>query len=268
MSRTTRSAGKKNKTEESARTEAKPLKKQKKETAGGAKAKKQDLWSQPKNFTAFTVSLQDGKTTLTVDVPEGIRIGPTPFGRGVFASKDFKKGEVLYRGGSVLVPNRAGKHHMVMKYPDGTTETVELDMIVHSVCDYAAKVRHVFSFDCFMNHSCDPTTESKNENRTDTYCMYDTVARRDIKAGEEINCDYNLFEWDCKDKGIDVCACKALNCKKVIHGFSNLDLATQKKMLPLAAPEVQEQWRKEFGEKTEKKAAPKKKGKGKGKASP
>ncbi len=44
----------------------------------------------------------------------------------------------------------------------------------------------------FFNHSQDPNTE---EGAPDDPFGVD-VASRDIKAGEEITCDYRLFDWE------------------------------------------------------------------------
>ena len=52
--------------------------------------------------------------------------------------------------------------------------------------------------DCYVNHSCDPNA----------YVLYEgessfLVARRDIAAGDEVTCDYNINvtggdAWECQ----------------------------------------------------------------------
>jgi hypothetical protein len=54
------------------------------------------------------------------------------------------------------------------------------------------------------------------------------VAVRDVIAGEEITCDYTLFEYDCTDKAIFECACGAgAQCLRDVRGFKFLTRAQQ-----------------------------------------
>jgi hypothetical protein len=85
-----------------------------------------------------------------------------------------------------------------------------------------------------MNHSCDPTSYSAGEYDTATGGNYFTVATRNIRAGEQISCDYDLFEWDAKDKGIDQCGCAASICRGPVHGFGALCREVQEARLGVA----------------------------------
>jgi uncharacterized protein len=58
----------------------------------------------------------------------------------------------------------------------------------------------------YGNHSCDPTAEMATSG---------LVAKRDIKADEEITSDYALHSG--KDWSM-VCNCGAPNCRKVVRG--------------------------------------------------
>lgn len=52
-----------------------------------------------------------------------------------------------------------------------------------------------------------------------------------MNPGDEITCDYNLFEYDCKGKEIEVCQCGAANCIGQIRGFKYLTTDEKKKRL-------------------------------------
>ncbi len=68
----------------------------------------------------------------------------------------------------------------------GAAHEYELNTHVHSVFEPGLDQRQLFGFDGFMNHSCDPTTYSANNVEGRRGGRYDTVARRDIAAGEQV----------------------------------------------------------------------------------
>jgi hypothetical protein len=55
--------------------------------------------------------------------------------------------------------------------------------------------------------------------------------------GEEITCDYDLFEWDARDKGISKCECGAPNCRGAALGFKFLPFDLQCEMIGNATAE-------------------------------
>jgi uncharacterized protein len=96
-------------------------------------------------------------------------------------------------------------------------------------CDYPdGRVVLLGSPDRHVNHSCDPNA----------YVLYEgdhsfLMARRDIAAGEEITCDYNLnisggTAW--------LCHCGAARCTGTVVGdFFQLPLEIQREYRPLLA---------------------------------
>jgi SET domain len=96
-------------------------------------------------------------------------------------------------------------------------------------CDYPDGRVVLLGFpDRHVNHSCDPSA----------YVRYDgdaawLVARRDIAAGDEITCDYNInitggTSWPCH--------CGAARCRGVTIGdFFHLPTAIQQEYRPLLA---------------------------------
>eukprot|EP00808_Paulinella_micropora_P005361 g76174.t1 len=200
----------------------------------------------------------DGVLMIHGIQPDSVDIRSGKYGRGMYANKDFKKGEVLYIGSYLMVPNDTAQKVEVVT-PRQKYEGMTLG--VHSVLRVRTDTREVYGFDAFMNHSCDPCTYSVNIYDSDEFGSYETVATRDIKAGDEITCDYDLFEWDAKDKGIDPCSCGAEQCRGRAIGFYFLPPETQEKLLPYAMPEIARTYEKHMAEDGEGDKPTKKKGK-------
>ncbi len=112
-------------------------------------------------------------------------VGPSPIeGVGVFAAEDIKKGQLIYRFDPLfdkLVPRSlidTGPEHLasfVKRY--GYPYNLDPTMFVIDL-DHGR----------YMNHDSLPNTDFTGV--TDGYAI------RDIKAGEEITCNYNEFEPD------------------------------------------------------------------------
>jgi hypothetical protein len=89
-----------------------------------------------------------------------------------------------------------------------------------------------------MNHSCEPTTISRQTTEQRQNNQYTTIALKDIGPGDEITCDYNLFEYDCAGKVIEQCLCGSIDCINRIAGFKYLSERQQKKRIQLVDHEV------------------------------
>lgn len=161
--------------------------------------------------------LKDYARILDLKRPEQFELKQTPYGLGMFVTRDIKKGEVVYHAKSILIPNKPG----AVLLRDGSEFFLELDVTTHSVLRHNGGQRELYAYDGFMNHSCDPSTTSMNISEDET--EYDQVALRDLKKGDQITCDYETFEWDCKDKGINNCGCGALTCRKRIWGYKFIE---------------------------------------------
>ena len=113
-------------------------------------------------------------------------------GKGVFANRSFKKGEI------------------VIKYNLKELSKEEFNKLPESEKHFTSKEKgKIWLFpspERFVNHSCEPNT---NPNLNDKF----DFAIRDIKKGEEILTDYT------KDDVPDLdmkCNCKSKTCKKII----------------------------------------------------
>ncbi|MFA6524879.1 MAG: SET domain-containing protein-lysine N-methyltransferase [Patescibacteria group bacterium] len=111
--------------------------------------------------------------------------------KGVFATRDFKKGEVVlpWQTNTILTMEE------VKKLPASER---------NYIANYAGgKYLHQQEPERYVNHSCDPNTETGDD------C---DVAIRDIKSGEEITSDYSKAKFNMHF----VCNCGSKNCRKYI----------------------------------------------------
>ncbi len=112
-------------------------------------------------------------------------------GLGVFASRDFKKGEIVipwdvsHQLTTVEVKNLPKEKKRYIANLDGK------NILMQSPANY-------------VNHSCDANTHADN------FC---DIAKRDIKKGEEITSNYSKTEIS----GFEmICHCGSKNCRGVI----------------------------------------------------
>lgn len=136
-------------------------------------------------------------------------------GVGVFAARDFAEGEVVLRMDDSRVVD--AQHPL-------RPELGELER--H--CDYleGGKVILQKSPERHVNSSCDPNAYARRDEGGSR-----VVARRAIKAGEEITSDYII---DCHGGEVWECNCGSARCRRtVVSSFFELPLAWQLEYLPL-----------------------------------
>ena len=116
-------------------------------------------------------------------------------GYGIFATKDIRQGEIVYFMPTIYVP-----------------ESIPIVFVVnHNCCvpiqheKYMTKIKptnagsRIYEFtwtDIFINHSCDPNvyydfSDGYSRHQPDDQII---IAKKDIKSGEELLCDYNDLE--------------------------------------------------------------------------
>lgn len=144
------------------------------------------------------------------------RVGASKIhGTGVFAARDFAAGEtVLVMDDSRIVdaehPLRPelGEHEYHCDYLEGGKVILQ-----------KSPERHI-------NSSCDPNTYARR-TREGSF----VIARRRIKAGEEITADYII---DCHGGIVWQCACGSGRCRgTIVSSFFELPLELQLEYLPL-----------------------------------
>ncbi len=77
----------------------------------------------------------------------------------------------------------------------------------------------------FLNHSCEPSAFLRGR---------EVLARRRIKAWDEVTFDYNSTEWDMAEPF--PCRCGSPRCRGMIRGWRHLDPADRRRLRPYAAP--------------------------------
>ena len=157
---------------------------------------------------------KDGKTFQSLPVPFGICIGSNEYGKCLIATQSFLKGSKLYEGRYIEIDD-SDNYRFVQ-----VGEEIFLISHVHSV-QYSGsnQKRQLYGFDGFMNHSCDPNTYSPAIEHSDSnFHYYDTIAVKDIHAGDEITTDYALFDYTCDGHEIETCMCQSNFCRGFMKG--------------------------------------------------
>ncbi len=175
---------------------------------------------------------------LEVVVPNGLLIGKTAYGKGLFVTKDFAKNETIYTNKVLIVSPGDSFTEFLAINNDGSTTKHELSH-THSVKS-ASEDRFLYTFDGFYNHSCSPNSVDVPLNEEET--EFKMIALRDIKSGEELTCNYLLFDYECDGHAFDNCECGSENCFQNIRGFKNLPYETQVSLLPQVDSAVRTQF--------------------------
>jgi SET domain-containing protein len=132
-------------------------------------------------------------------------------GMGVFARRDFARGEFVFRRRHVRV---VGPAAVASLSAEDRMHLCELDFDRFAVLGPPG---------CYLNHSCDPNAMRHGVN---------VFAWRPIAAGDEVTIDYRLNAFD-GDRW--TCACGASNCTGTVVGsFFAMDAARQRLLLPHA----------------------------------
>eukprot|EP00638_Chattonella_subsalsa_P006919 CAMPEP_0117759628 /NCGR_PEP_ID=MMETSP0947-20121206/16125_1 /TAXON_ID=44440 /ORGANISM="Chattonella subsalsa, Strain CCMP2191" /LENGTH=182 /DNA_ID=CAMNT_0005580119 /DNA_START=89 /DNA_END=637 /DNA_ORIENTATION=+ len=117
--------------------------------------------------------------------------GTVAKGWGVFAQKNFSKDDIVIVGkASARTANK-------------TRHTAQKDWNEHIWFELPA---------LYLNHSCD----AKLGIQDNEHGAYDFVARKDIREGEEVNIDYETFEWQIQPFQ---CLCGSSRCRGMLRGF-------------------------------------------------
>ncbi len=149
-----------------------------------------------------------------------IYLGPTTSrGIGVFAARPLAKGTV------VLIDQDGDYYSHVLSYHELARQGYHLDITLQVGRD--AYKLPTGSLEDFTNHSCDPNTGVRLNDRGTI-----VVALRDIAAHEELTYDYSTYMNNPYERlG---CLCGAPNCRGVIGNFNTLPAELQHRYRALA----------------------------------
>ncbi len=132
-------------------------------------------------------------------------------GKGVFACRDFRKGDLVLK---------IDDSHVVTDESKLTKEQYE------NHCDYFSdKIVLMQEPEVYINHSCDPNVYVKTKEG-----VRNVYALKNIKSGDEITYDYSV---NGDNDGVFKCNCGSSNCRGVYQGnFFKLPIDMQLKYLP------------------------------------
>lgn len=143
-------------------------------------------------------------------MPSKIYISETDVGKGVFAKRPIKKGEMILRFRGELINSKQ------IKIREKSRQRNSLQIGNDKYIDLEKP-------GVLANHSCNPNAGIKEDKIL--------VAIRNIKKDEEIRYDYSATmdedDWTMK------CRCHQKNCRKIVKDFKCLPKSTQKKYLRL-----------------------------------
>lgn len=147
-------------------------------------------------------------------------------GKGVYANKKFRKGEVILE---------IDDSHVVTDTSQLTKEQEEYD------CDYLAdgKVILMQSPEKYINHSCDPSVYVKTKTG-----IRKVFAMKNLEKGQELTFDYTINGYN---EGTFECHCRSPLCRKIYQGnFFKLPKTIQLKYLPYLDDWFIQQFKKEI----------------------
>ncbi len=130
-------------------------------------------------------------------------------GTGVYANRDFRKGEFVMKLG--------GKAYRRKDNPKGFDSPKSYYLQV-GVDRFLGPTK---TADNFLNHSCRPSC-AVNAGRSPFL-----FAIKGIKKGDEINFDYSTTM--CKDEWEMECICGSRGCRKKVVSFEKLPVGVQKR---------------------------------------
>ncbi len=161
-------------------------------------------------------------------------------GNGIFASRDIKKGELLFHIDLTLFDrySLADLERFLAKHP-------ELD---GDHTNYAGHGKYVLEDTpaSFMNHSCDPNCVFKMRSIS----VYDVLAYRNIKEGEELTHDYtacSVDQYAGHATWVLECRCGSENCRGQVRGdFFEMPEEWQSRYYPYLPPSIRRKYKDWF----------------------
>ena len=176
-------------------------------------------------------------------LPKFIKIVKNDYGYTLESAKFVKNGSIIYTGNFYNIPNNNKLYKLIIKLSDDDTLTFENIGNKNTVKENET-TRNLYTFDGFMNHSCNHNTISSETRATSIpNCFeYDQIAVKDIQVGDEITCNYLHFDYECDGHTFD-CLCGSSNCYRIISGFKNCTLKQQLELLPHIDKNMLEQFK-------------------------
>ena len=174
-----------------------------------------------------------------INAPLGVCVRKSAHGLSLHVTEAVRAGDVIYQAHEITIPDD-GRSYLAHVLVGDDVE----DIVITST--HTVRYNGFRTFDipgCLMNHSCDPSSVSRDvvDSSTNTVIAYEQIATRDLHPGDEITCDYTLFDWDCDGHQFE-CTCGSHNCYGFVGGFSSLPAATQAELADRIFYESERMW--------------------------
>ncbi|MFA6198190.1 MAG: SET domain-containing methyltransferase [Patescibacteria group bacterium] len=145
-------------------------------------------------------------------IPDCIKIKKSPTGKGLFAKRTIKKGEIIF--------------HFDGQITNGVHANAEALQI-----DEDKFLKSTAKYDDFLNHSCNP-------NCCIDWKALNLVALKNISENEEVTFNYNISEYDLLKGGNFTfkCRCGSKKCIKKIKGFKYLSREQKSEIQKFISP--------------------------------
>jgi len=156
---------------------------------------------------------------------------------GLFATKDFDEGDLVYEFWTQLWPKESQPFvDMVLSANLLPGDPKEGTTIRVNALESAKRNREgelLFSgFDLFTAHSCEPNLVYNDKSEDEDDDWRGAYAARPIQEGEELMVDFNTLLWDRTYEvlGDGVCTCGAKNCRGIVKGFKFLSTESKEEL--------------------------------------
>jgi hypothetical protein len=170
---------------------------------------------------------------------DGVEVRNSKTGLGLFATRRFLPGEVIYSTGWLTVKGPVGDL-VAQTIVDGRITAVEVTA-EHMVVFEDGRWLDVPG--AFINHSCAPNMKSVflDPSGSGQPSVFDYVALVELLPGDQITCDYTRFDWG--DDGLEFeCQCEAPGCYGLIDGFGGLPPNIQQQAGDTLSMEAKRRW--------------------------
>lgn len=181
---------------------------------------------------------------ISSKLPKGLKLQVDENGTHLIADKFFAIGQIVYVGNCKYVKSEELNKDIYLVNITNSDEKIEqyfANKHVHFVWDqcgittnatgyvngYVNGYVKVYGFDCWVDHSCDPTIIYKKITNT----RYIAYALKNIQKDTKITCNYIFAEYNCMGHSILKCNCNSKHCECKITGFGGLKLKDKIKNL-------------------------------------
>ena len=157
----------------------------------------------------YITDLLNDKNTSFYNPADRFYISQCDFGRGLFAKRAIKKGEVIFKFVGKII-----NFQQTLNRKDNFGDPLQIGKDIYLNLEEPMR---------FINHSCNPNTGLKNDVLL--------IALENIQKGEEIYFDYSTSMDE--DYWTMHCKCGNENCRKLIKDFRHLPPQIKQKYLEL-----------------------------------